>query len=65
MRFDAKLILEYTKELKNISIWKNRWFMKDEENATPQHLPIDMADRIQVKGPHRNIIHKLVRPGRS
>ena len=26
--------------------------MKDEENATPQHLPIDMAGRIQVKGSH-------------
>ena len=52
MRFDAKLILGYTKKLNNISIWKNRWFMKDEENPTPQHLPIDMADRIQVKGSH-------------
>ena len=31
--------------------------MKDEENPNPQHLPIDMADRIQVKGPHQNIIH--------
>ena len=27
--------------------------MKDEENPTPQHLPIDMADRIQVKGPSK------------
>ena len=42
--------LEYTKKLKNISIWKNRWFLKDE--VTPQHLPIDMADRIQVKSSH-------------
>ena len=56
MRFLAKFILEYTKELKNISIWKNRWFLKDEENAIPQHLPIDMADRIQVKGSHVKLL---------
>ena len=30
--------------------------MKDEENATPQHLPIDMADRIQVKGSHVKLL---------
>ena len=56
MRFYAELILGYTKKLKNISIWKNRWFMKDEENATPQHLPIDMADRIQVKGSNAKLL---------
>ena len=44
--------LGYTKKLQNISIWKNRWFLKDEENESPKHLQIDMADRIQVKGLH-------------
>ena len=39
--------------------------MKDEENPTPQHLPIDMADRIQVKGPNKNINSEMVGPVRS
>ena len=57
----VKLILGYTKKLQNISIWKNRWFLKDEENESPEHLQIDMADRIQVKGLHLNIILEMVR----
>ena len=61
----VKLILGYTKKLQNISIWKNRWFLKDEENESPEHLQIDMADRIQVKGLHLSIILELVRPVRS
>ena len=60
----VKLNLGYTKKLLNISIWKNRWFLKDEENESPKHLQIDMADRIQVKGLDLNIIPELVRPVR-
>ena len=44
---------DYTKQLSKISLWKNRWFVKDDGDDTfTENNKIDMAKRIQVKVSH-------------